>query len=452
MSSVNETDSIPGLLESWGVLSLGRNPSIEGIEASLQKMHAALASGGIGTVRELLIKKEVIKCLKNAQVLEAAELVAAVCASGNSVVFAPCEPTQGLGDDNGEVLLNEVHATIRRNIILTEHETVSATLWVAQTYCTSAFGVAPILGITSPTKRCGKTQFVILISALAHRALSTSNISPAALFRVMDAYGPTLLIDEADTKFSNGNGSNEELRSILNAGNTRTTALVFRTGGPDFEVRPFSCYGPKVLAGIGQMPDTIEDRSIKIVLRRKTRMEHVERLRADRIVNDLEWLRCGLAGWCGDRLDRLKSADPDLPEALNDRARDNWRPLIAIANLVGGSWPVRARQAAIRLESDSSIDDPGTLLLSDLRALFNRTNSEFLLTETILTDLTSREDRPWLEWGKQGEPISAVQLARLLKPFGVKPNQHRDGEDVQRGYFRDPCRDAFARYLSPIPS
>ena len=47
--------------------------------------------------------------------------------------------------------------------------------------------------------------------------------------------------------------------------------------------------------------------------------------------------------------DDLAFAEPSIPSALGDRAADNWRPLLAIADAVGGHWPETARQAAIVL-------------------------------------------------------------------------------------------------------
>jgi len=56
--------------------------------------------------------------------------------------------------------------------------------------------VAPLAVITSPEKRCGKTLLLSLMGRLVARAITASNISPAALFRTIDAWQPTLLIDE----------------------------------------------------------------------------------------------------------------------------------------------------------------------------------------------------------------------------------------------------------------
>ena len=60
--------------------------------------------------------------------------------------------------------------------------------------------------------------------------------------------------------------------------------------------------------------------------------------------------------WADDNLEKLRLMDPELPSKLNDRAADNWRSLVAIADTIGGSWPEAARRAALILSAAD--DDP----------------------------------------------------------------------------------------------
>ena len=46
--------------------------------------------------------------------------------------------------------------------------------------------------------------------------------------------------------------------------------------GADFELHEFKVFCPKALAGIGKLPDTLEDRSISIELRRKRPAEKLK--------------------------------------------------------------------------------------------------------------------------------------------------------------------------------
>ena len=66
-----------------------------------------------------------------------------------------------------------------------------------------------------------------------------------------------------------------------------------------------------------------------------------------------------------------KSVEADFDIAkLHDRAADNWRPLLAIADLAKGDWPVVARNAAIGLADTDEEVSLGQLCLSDVEAAF----------------------------------------------------------------------------------
>ena len=172
-------------------------------------------------------------------------------------------------------LLTEVRATISRFVVCEPETAVAATLWIAFTWVIDHVQIAPLAIITAPEKRCGKTQLLDLIGRLSKRSLFASNISPAATFRVIEAKAPTLLIDEADAFLR----ENEELRGVINSGHTRASAYVIRVVGDNFEVKQFSTWSAKAIAGIGKLADTVMDRAILLRLRRKLSGEKVERLR-----------------------------------------------------------------------------------------------------------------------------------------------------------------------------
>ena len=172
-------------------------------------------------------------------------------------------------------LLTEIAATVRRFIVCDRDTAHSVTLWAAMTWFIEVVQVAPLAVITAPEKRCGKSQLLFLLGRLSARAITTSSISPAALYRTIDAWCPTLLIDEADAFMRD----NEELRGILNSGHTRESAYVIRTVGDSFTPTKFNTWGAKALAGIGHVADTLMDRAVIFKLRRKLPHEKVERIR-----------------------------------------------------------------------------------------------------------------------------------------------------------------------------
>src|SRR5262249_24304684 len=148
---------------------------------------------------------------------------------------------------------------------------VVTALWVLYTYCFDKFSISPILAITSPEKRCGKTTLLKILSRLVSRPIPTSNMTASSIFRVIEACHPTLLIDEADSFLRD----NEDMRGILNGGNSIEFSNVMRSigrGGGDFEPQVYSVWYPKAIALIGQLPDTLEDRSIVVRMQRKSRV------------------------------------------------------------------------------------------------------------------------------------------------------------------------------------
>ena len=344
----------------------------------------------------------------------------------------------------GEEVLVELVRTLTRYLALSEGVATTIALWILFAHAHDAFPISPILAVTSPEKRCGKTTLLELVSSLVPCPLPSSSITAASLFRAVDQFRPTLLIDEADTFL----GDRDELRGLLNSGHRRTLAVVIRTVGDQHEARAFSTWAPKVVALIGRLPDTLADRSIEVRMRRRTENEHVERLRLDRL-DELEPLRRRIWTWAQKNQEKLRVADPSLPKGLHDRAMDNWRPLVSVADLVGGVWPKRARRAALLLSGQDSDDDESvsTLLLGDIRELFGMGTVERLASAQITVGLARREDRPWPEF-RNGSPITVRQVARLLKRFDIKPTHMRiDGGKTQRGYVYADFKDAFSRYL-----
>lgn len=347
---------------------------------------------------------------------------------------------------SGDALVREISETFKRHLVLVEHAELAMTLWVLHAHGIDAADITPRLVFASPEKRCGKTTAQTIIASLVPRPLAAANITTAATFRVIEAAHPTLVVDEADSFIRD----NDQLRGILNSGHNRANAYVVRCVGDDAEPRRFCTWAAVSIALIGRLPSTLEDRSIIIRMRRRSQTELVSRLTRDARI-PLATLCRKAARWASDNLAVLRSADPRIPATLDDRAADNWRPLLAVADCAGGNWPELARHAARLLSGPNSDSSTGVTLLLDLRTLFAATSANRMSSSAICQALATMEDRPWKEY-RRGTPISQPQLANLLAPFGIGPHTIRLGSETPKGYEKADFQDAFVRYLLPNPA
>ncbi len=325
---------------------------------------------------------------------------------------------------DGHRLVDDLNATLRRHIVLPDGASETIALFVMHAWCLDAADISPILVLNSPEKRCGKTTVLSLLAHLVPRPLPTSNVTAAALYRSVEKWCPTLLIDEADSFF----GGRDELRGVVNSGHRRDTAVILRTVGDDFEPKLFKTWAPKAIAVIGHLHDTLWDRAIVIALRRKRIDEPIERIKRAHETYFMRLRRSALR-WADDHIERLRERDPVIPSGLNDRSIDNWRPFLAIADEIGGPWPEIARRIVFQVsgEPDADAGSTRTLLLADIRDLFERTGDTRISSAKLIEHLVGLEERPWGEW-RQGQPMSPPQLARLLKPFRIAPKTLRFGE------------------------
>jgi hypothetical protein len=342
---------------------------------------------------------------------------------------------------DGAALLDAIRKVFRRYIVLPQSADIALALWVLHAWTMDAGEISPFMVLVSPTKRCGKTSVLVLLQYLTPRSELASNITPSALFRYIEEVRPTLLIDEADSFIKD----NEELRGILNSGHTKTAAYVIRTVevAGDHKPRRFSTWAPKAIATIRKLADTLEDRAIIVLLQRKPPGAQVERLRR-RDNDEFAKLRSQAARWAADNSGHLVDPDPQMPAELNDRAADNWRPLLAIADLAGGSWPALARPAALKLSGESQDSALGVELLRDIREAFG--GDTVIRSVDLVTKLSADPERPWAEYN-HGKPITQRQVARLLDAFHIiSCTVHPLSLPHGKGYRRVDFEEAWEAY------
>lgn len=372
---------------------------------------------------------------------------------GAAVVFE--DPKPWPEDVDGAELLNNLAEWVASFMDMPHAAADAAALWAAATWFVERATFAPLLIITSPTKRGGKTRLLNCLRPVVRRPYRTSGTgaTAAVVFRLNEAERPTFLIDEAERLSRNDDAG--DLIGLLNEGFQRggNVARCEKGGSGRFEVRSFDAFGYRALAAIGSLADTLQDRAVTIRLQRAPKSARIRRV-GDRVVTAegqefarrfVRWAECH-----GVQYEGAEERAP-RPARLDDRAADVWAPLFAVAALAEGSWPERAKGAALALSTGEEADDSGAgiALLASLRDLFCRRGMDRLSTADILREMATDEEAPT---GRGGRELMARDISRILKPFGIRPKQVRFGDgDSRKGYLADDFEEAWKSYLpSPL--
>jgi hypothetical protein len=373
------------------------------------------------------------------------------------------EPAAWPDPVDGAKLLTAMRNVFARYAMLRPHTAEVLALNALRTHVMDAFDFNPILAVISPVERCGKTHVLGITEMFVARPVLASKITPAALPRTIDASHPSLILDEVDTY----EGLHKEFKGVINSCHHRPSAsVVVQTQTPTGEwiPRKFSTYTPVFLGfiGIGTLPRTQLDRAIVIPMQRKKKDETREDF-DDAARQALLPLKRRAIRWALDNLAALRTLHPQVPDGLNDRHEDSWRPLLAIAERVGVEWPELARTAALALSGDQYEETPvNVYLLGALREVFGEVDK---LPSTVMrTRLNHDDEAPWRRWNN-GTGLDVHDLATHLRDFHVRSkNLYWAGSEwiaeewgeypaggMAKGYKRAWLKDAWERYLPIDP-
>jgi hypothetical protein len=355
--------------------------------------------------------------------------------------------SEGGDDQTVPNLFDLIYYTLERFLYLRRHELVAITLWVLHTFVFDRFMFTPRLMLLSPVRGCGKTTALGLLSRLCCRAERCDHITPAALYRTIANYPPTLLVDEADNMELTSPGP---LRSVLNSGHSLDGTISRVQKGA---TRRFSTFAPVAIAAIGTLPLPLQHRSIVIHMARAPRDTELKRfdLKNDGQMEDFSNIYRLTDAWS---YQCTLDPDPPMPKALHNRRADNWRILLSIADACERGDI--AREAAITMSRDHQDEDAAIELLTDLRRIFDASGVDRLASAEIVLELNSITDAMWAEWrGDRGDQparkLSPAELSRMLRRFRITPRSvwplgPRAGATSAKGYYRHQFVSAWTSY------
>ena len=329
---------------------------------------------------------------------------------------------------NSQKMANYLHGQVKQYAVLKHPDyAVAIVLWSLSTWFIDAWKIMPHLYIQSLTKGSGKTTVLELVEAWSCRSFTCANITTAALFRVIEAHRPTLLLDEVDRYLA----TNEELNGVMNAGHTRRTARVIRLVERDKDyTRHHSMYLVASLAGLGKQQDATMDRSI--VIKMEKRLDHeVVKKKPITFFDDQAGTRKGIARFASDNLISAREMTVEVPHLGNDRAQDNWTPLFIVAELIGGQWPELCLSAYKAIEAISAADaieqEPVAIrMFRELSTKLDGRTGEWIGADDLRNLLINDTESEFFDW-HMGNPITAKSLKKYLVDAGVKWNRTRNG-------------------------
>ena len=184
-------------------------------------------------------------------------------------------------------------------------------------------------------------------------------------------------------------------------------------------------------------------------MRRKLTSEKVEKFggrHKKRNEAQAQELARRIARWAQNNRDRIAQAEPNLPDSLDDRAADNWTPLLTIADAIGAGWPELARKAALALSGADAAGANGSLgikLLADIHGILEDAPGDDIGSTELCEKLVALDLSPWAALSR-GKPLTANRLTRMLGPFEVYPKKTA----MRNAYSRANLEEVFERYAA----
>ena len=376
-------------------------------------------------------------------------------AAGGTVGYWVTTSAPSEGSHADCTLIHELESYISTYVTLLDRSyALVIALWLVATHAWQEFDAFPYLVVTSATKRSGKTRLLELMSFVASNSRLVANISPAALYRTVDAEKPTLLFDEAEM-FSS---AKSEYRSLMNTGYRRGQTVKRHDG--DYEI-----YCPKAFALIGDVHDTLRDRSVVVAM---ARAGTSRRFVFSKAQEEGAVLREKLNAAVSSRAQEIAEAAggfDGLP-FLTDRDEEIWTPLFVLCHLLcPDRLPELSRAAAdmsaaktakprrhVELgeeEDEAQEQEYAERLLRDMVAITDERDQ--ITTQEAIAKLREIPTSPWRRFrgdGLKDGIEGGMLLSRMLSQFGVKPTTIRiapknlGAGSTAKGYKREALLEA----------
>jgi hypothetical protein len=306
--------------------------------------------------------------------------------------------------------------------------------------------------VRKPVSNAGGTNLLTVMQYLVRRPKYNSGITDANFLRQSNRRR-TVIIDECDGVLK----GNAKLVKMVNAGHGHQGVETRIIKNMPAEFRVFS---PVILCGIGDFaPVAIRNRSFVIPMKRMMAGEDADEFNPDDHGPVLRIIREKINRWAEDHVGPIRECRPELDRALAmNRQRENILTLLKIADVVGGEWSRRARDALTALtERDKPLDE-NELLIGDIAEILLDPDAmvgdppqrigtgNVVFSGDLFTLLKERFPHRLLYESN----FTQAKLASMLSTFDIHTDGKRRGKQVLRAYTRADFDDAITRYAPDV--
>ena len=324
-------------------------------------------------------------------------------------------------------LFDEIAGFLRKHVLFSDDELYTAvSAWAMLSWRIEDTNVGPYLYVTAPRGH-GKTVLLETLNQIVRRPLITSYATRAGVMRVINGTSATLLFDEAEYYLNPHGQHQNELPAVLNSGYRRGAYCIIIDEaveeGPDGKKRTvrkpvaIDCFGLKVIVSRKEIFDTLEDRSIQIIMpkasKKMPRVDPAEALS----------LRSKLAQYRKDTLGKPLIYDFEAPEA---RLAEILEPLVAItpSERIQAFTNIMQREQYLRLER-------------------LRESYEFRILEALTETVEDREGESWEIPAEEitdaynrhhgDKPTTSKSVGRVMLRLGFKKEPVKISTDESTG-------------------
>ncbi|MBV6421637.1 MAG: hypothetical protein DAHOPDDO_02918 [Ignavibacteriaceae bacterium] len=235
-------------------------------------------------------------------------------------------------------LFNKIRDYLKKYVFIDNQNVFDLlSIWIMGTYVFRIFRHYPYVHIQAE-KGSGKSHLFEIIKPLCFNGAMYIAPTASTLFRDVNLNSRTLLLDEIEHFKKNDKTGFNGLMEILNSGYAKSGEVPRSRSGKKGGIEIYKTYSPKMFAGISDINDTLDSRTIKIQMKRKLEEEQLERYIDNQSMLDFhQSLRDDLYNFAlhyAQEINLRYSGTNNYLKNFDSRRYDIWAPMFIVADVI----------------------------------------------------------------------------------------------------------------------